>query len=97
MASVTQAQDIKKSMRLITLILDQAWATYGPGPICSPPVLGRHAVSTWNVLVGELDVDDVISWLGGAVCDLAGAVLLVLCVDVHFAGTFDGQAQAAVA
>lgn len=48
------------------------------------------------MLVSKLDVDDVISWLGGAVCDLARAVLLVLCVDVHFAGTFDGQAQAAV-
>lgn len=66
------------------------------GPICSPPVLDQHTVSTWNVLVSKLDVDDVISWLGGAVCDLARAVLLVLCVDVHFAGTFDGQAQATV-
>lgn len=53
--------------------------------------------STWHVLVSELDVDDVISWFSGAVCDLAGAVLLVLSVDVHFAGALDGQTQAAVA
>lgn len=61
-----------------------------------PPVLHRHTVSTWNVLVSKLDVDDVVSWFGGAVGDLAGAVLLVLCVDVHFTGTFDGQTQATV-
>lgn len=48
------------------------------------------------MLVGKLDVDDVVPWFRGAVCDLAGAVLLVLCVDVHLAGTFDGQAQATV-
>lgn len=48
------------------------------------------------MLVSKLDVDDVVSWFSGAVGDLAGAVLLVLCVDVHFTGTFDGQAQATV-
>lgn len=49
------------------------------------------------MLISKLDVDDVTSWLGGAVGDLTGAVLLVLRVDVHLAGAFDGQAQAAVA
>lgn len=49
------------------------------------------------MLVGELDVDDVISWLSGAVGDLTGAVLLVLSVDVHFTWPLNGQAQAAIA
>lgn len=59
--------------------------------------LHYHTVRTWNMLVGKLDVDDVISRFGGAVCDLARAVLLVLGVDVHLTGAFDGQAQATVA
>lgn len=49
------------------------------------------------MLVSELDVDDVVSWLRGAVGDLTGAVLLVLCVDVYLTGPLDGQAQAAIA
>lgn len=48
------------------------------------------------MLVGELDVDDVISWFGGTVGDSAGAVVHVLTVDVHFAGTLDGQTQTTV-
>lgn len=49
------------------------------------------------MLVSKLDVDDVISWLRGAVGDLTGAVLLVLSVNVHFTGAFNGQAQATIA
>lgn len=49
------------------------------------------------MLVSKLDVDDVVSWFSGAVGDLAGAVLQVLCVDVHFAGTLNGQTQATIA
>lgn len=65
--------------------------------LCKPrPPTGRSTASTWHVLVGELDVDDVISWFCGAVGDLAGAVLLVLSVDVHFAGSLDGQTQATI-
>lgn len=56
----------------------------------------RLTLRTWHVLVGEFNVDDVISWFGGAVGDLAGAVLLVLSVNVHFAGSLDGQAQTTV-
>ena len=54
-------------------------------------------VSTLNMLVCELDVDDVIARLGGAIGDLTGAVLLVLGVDIHFAGSLNGQAQATIA
>lgn len=53
-------------------------------------------VSTWHMLVSKFDVDDVISWFCGAVGDLAGAVLLILGVDVHFAGALNGKAQATV-
>lgn len=49
------------------------------------------------MLVGKLYVNDVISWLSGAVGDLTGAVLLVLSVDVHFTGSLNGQAQATIA
>lgn len=49
------------------------------------------------MLVSKLDVDDVISWFGGAVGDLAGSVFLVLSVDVHFAWSLNGQAQATIA
>lgn len=48
------------------------------------------------MLVSKFDVDDVVSWFSGAVGDLAGAVLLVLRVYVHLAGSFDGEAEAAV-
>lgn len=50
-----------------------------------------------HVLVGELDVDDVVARLRGAVGDPARAILQVLCVDVHLAGTLDGQAEPTVA
>lgn len=48
------------------------------------------------MLVSEFDVDDVIARFSGAVGDLAGAVLLVLRVDVHFTGSFNGQTQTTV-
>lgn len=57
----------------------------------------RCSVRTWDVLISELDVDDVISWFGGAVGDLTGAVLLVFSVDVHFARPLNRQAQATIA
>ena len=59
-------------------------------------LVGTRLVSTWDVLVGELDVDDVVSRLRGAVGHLAGAVLHVVTVDVHLTGALDGQAQAPV-
>lgn len=49
------------------------------------------------MLVSKLDVDDVISWFSGAVGDLAGTILLVLSVNVHFTGSLNGKAQATVA
>lgn len=48
-------------------------------------------MSTWHMLVRKLDVDDVIAWLCRAVSDLAGAIFLVLSVDVHFTGSLNGQ------
>lgn len=48
------------------------------------------------MLVSKFDVDDVISRFRGAVCDLAGAIFLVFSVDVHFTGSFNGQAQATI-
>lgn len=64
---------------------------------CASSVIRLFHVSTWHMLVSKLDVDDVISWFSGAVGDLAGAILLVLSVNVHFAGAFNGEAQATVA
>ena len=52
---------------------------------------------TRHVLVSELDVDDIVSRLRGAVGDPACAILQVLCVDVHLAGTLDGQAEPTIA
>lgn len=48
------------------------------------------------MLVSKFNVDDVISWLGGAIGDFAGSVLQVLCVDVHFTRTLDGQTEATI-
>lgn len=59
-------------------------------------IINCFTASTWHMLVGKLDVDDVISGFSGAVGNLTGAVLLVLCVDVHFTGPFNGEAQAAI-
>lgn len=53
-------------------------------------------VCTWDVLVGKLDVDDVVSRFGWTVGDFTGAVLHVLTVNVHFTGTLDGQTQTSV-
>ena len=55
-----------------------------------------YCLCTWDVLVSKLDVDDVVPRLRRAVGDLAGAVLYVLTVDVHFTGALDGQTQAPV-
>ena len=48
------------------------------------------------MLVGELDVDDVVPGLRGAVGHLAGPVLHVVTVDVHLTGALDRQPQAPV-
>lgn len=48
------------------------------------------------MLVSKFDVDDVISWFGGAVGDFAGAIFLILGVDIHFARSLNGEAQATV-
>lgn len=55
------------------------------------------AVPTRHVLVSKLDVDDIVARLCGAVGDPACAILQVLCVDVYFAGTLDGQAEPPIA
>lgn len=49
------------------------------------------------MLVCKLDVDDVIARFSGTVGDLAGAVFLILSVNVYFAGSLNGQAQATIA
>jgi hypothetical protein len=54
-------------------------------------------MSTWYVLVGELDVDDVVSWFSRAVGYLTGTILLVLGVNVHLTGALDGQTQTPIA
>lgn len=69
----------------------------GPGAPVPPHVSPSPPVPTWDMFVGKLDVDDVVAGLSGAVGDLAGAVLHILTVDVHLAGTLDGQAQPTVA
>ena len=51
---------------------------------------------TWNVFVSELDVDDVVSGLGGFVGDAARAVLIVVALDVGLGRALDGQTQSAV-
>ena len=51
---------------------------------------------TWDVLVGELDVDDVGPGLGGLVGDAARAVLVVVALDVRLARALNGQAHAPV-
>lgn len=48
------------------------------------------------MLVSKLNVDDVISWLSRAIGDLAGTILQILCVDVHFTGTLNGQTETAI-
>lgn len=54
------------------------------------------ATHTRHVLIGEFGGDDVNARHGGEVGDLASAVLQVLCLDVHFAGAFHGQGDAAI-
>lgn len=53
-------------------------------------------VCTWNMLVGKLDVDDVVSRFSGTVCDFTCAVLHIFTVNIHFTGTFDGQTQTSI-
>lgn len=51
---------------------------------------------TWNMLVGKLDVNDVVSRFSWTVGDFTCAVLHVLTVNVHFTGTLDGQTETPV-
>lgn len=48
------------------------------------------------MLLGEANGNDVVPWFGWTVGDFAGPVLHVVGLDVHLAGTLDGQPQAAV-
>lgn len=54
-------------------------------------------IFTWYVFVGELDVDDVVSGLGGFVCDATWPVLIIQALNVCLAGTLNGEAKTAVA
>ena len=42
-----------------------------------------------HVVVGELEVDDVVAGLGRFVGDVEGAVFVVLALDLRFAWAFD--------
>lgn len=48
------------------------------------------------MLVGKLDVDDVVPRFGRTVGDLTGAVLHVLTVYIHLTGTLDGQTETSI-
>ena len=50
---------------------------------------------TFDVLVGKLDVDDVVAGFGRHVLDLARAVVVVLALDVRLARTLHRQTQPA--
>lgn len=54
-------------------------------------------IFTWYVFVGELDVDDVVSGLGGFVCDATWPIFIIQALNVCLAGTLNGEAQTAVA
>jgi hypothetical protein len=41
------------------------------------------------VVVGKLEVDDVVAGLSGLVGDVEGAVFVVLALDLRFAWAFD--------
>lgn len=60
-------------------------------------ISGFFRISTWNMLVSELDVDDVIARFSGAIGDLTCTILLVLSVDVHFTGSLNRQTQTTIA
>lgn len=48
---------------------------------------------SFNVMIGELQVHDVISRFGWAVRDVQGAVLMILAFDFSFARAFDGEGK----
>lgn len=48
---------------------------------------------TVYVVVGELQVHDVVTRFGGAVRDVQCAVFVVLALDLRFAGALDGKRQ----
>ena len=49
------------------------------------------------VVVGKLEVHDVIARFGRAVRDVQSSIFVVLALDLGLAGTFDGQRETAVA
>jgi len=49
------------------------------------------------MIVGELDVDDIVSWLRGRVAHLARAVWLFTALNVGLAWTLNRKTQATVA
>lgn len=53
-------------------------------------------IFTWYMFVGELDVDDVVSGLGGFVRDTTWPVLIIQALNVRLAGTLNRQAQTTV-
>lgn len=53
--------------------------------------------TTWHMLVCKFDVDNVSAWLCGAVGHFTGAIFYVLTVNVHFAGSFNREAQSTIA
>lgn len=52
--------------------------------------------STWHMLISKLYIDDVVSRLGWAVGNFAGAVFQILSVNINFAGPFNRQTEATI-
>lgn len=48
------------------------------------------------MVVGELQVDDVVAGLRGTIGNVEGTVSVVFTLDFSFARTFDGQRQSSV-
>lgn len=53
-------------------------------------------IFTWYMFVGELNVDDVVSRLGGFVRDTTWPVLIIQALNVCLAGTLNREAQTTV-
>jgi hypothetical protein len=49
------------------------------------------------MVVGELEIHDVVAGLGWLVGYAEGSIFVVFALDVGFAGAFDGQGQSSVA
>ena len=92
--------DLETKFTLTANMCDISSFSLSGDPLCHLPgwfSSDLHQVwAAWYVLICKLHVDDIVAGLSGFIGDAAGAILIVMALNVCLAGALNGQGQATI-